>query len=149
MNNEEMEDRLFEETVEASVPSSDREKAFYTKVAGASHQNDDGSSRTQIIKKCKEFECLNLIWEQDNKFDSNAVAVRRVPSGEQLGYLETRLAGEVVREMGKRGPCWTALFRQPTHHPESGMIVGAVLYMICFSDNYLEKKVVAASHETR
>jgi HIRAN domain len=148
MNEYEMDDRLFELTVEKAVPSSDREKAFYTKVAGASHPNVDGSSRAQIIKKCEVFECLNLVWEQDNKFDPNAVAVRRVNTGQQLGYLDARLAGEVVHALKRRGPCWTALFRHPTHHPETGKVVGAVLYMIRFSDTYLERKATEASQKS-
>jgi hypothetical protein len=141
----ELEDGIFEVTINRAIPLLDREKDFYTKVAGVSHSNEDGSSRAHIIAKCKVFECLNLVWETENKFDPNAVAVRRVGTGEQLGYLEARLAAEVVHALKTRGPCWTALFRQPTHHPETGQVVGAVLYMVCFSDSYLKRKATELS----
>ena len=145
MSEWELEDGLFEATIDRVIPSLDREKAFYTKVAGVSHPNDDGSSCARIIEECEIFECLNLIWQTENKFDPNAVAVRRVGTGEQLGYLEARLAAEVVRSLKTQGPCWTALFRHPTHHPETGQVVGAVLYMVRFSDVYLERKAAELS----
>jgi len=145
MKDWELEDEVFEATIERAIPLLDRKKAFYTKVAGVSHSNDDGSSRAGIITKCEVFECLNLVWETENKFDPNAVAVRRVGTGEQLGYLEARLASEVVHALKTWGPCWTALFRQPTYHPETGTVVGAILYMVRFSEAYIERKAAKLS----
>src|ERR1700692_4080863 len=35
-------------------------KSFYTKVAGASHKNDDGTSRRVVIEGCKSKDSLSL-----------------------------------------------------------------------------------------
>ena len=133
-------DAAFEEKVDKAIPPSDRLKSFYVKVAGVNHRNNDGTSRHRIIKDCEVFECLNLVWEADNKFDPNAIAIRRFEDGAQLGYLDSRLAEEVARSVKKEGPCWTAIFRHHTYHPDTGAVVGAVLYMIRFSEEYLQRK---------
>ena len=73
---------------------------FFTKVAGVTHANRDGSERQDIIAVCEPFETLDLDHEEDNPVDANAIAVRR-RSGEQLGYLPAELAADVVERLGK------------------------------------------------
>jgi len=57
---------------------------FHTKVVGVSHENDDGSSRQAIIRKCKPLEKLDLDHDEGNPHDPNAVRVCR-ENGGQLG----------------------------------------------------------------
>lgn len=75
-------------------------KSFYTKIAGATHRNSDGSDRQQIIPRCQKGERVHLIREPDNPYDPFAVKVVRA-SGEQLGYLPSEVAGN------ERGAGWS------------------------------------------
>jgi hypothetical protein len=70
---------------------------LFTKVAGVTHDNADGTSRQTVIAACQLGEKLDLIHDDKNAYDPNAIEVRRA-SGEQLGYLSARLAGEVARD---------------------------------------------------
>ncbi len=67
---------------------------FFSKVAGASHRNRDGSYRQRTIRQLKPFECLQLEREPGNPVDPFAVAVLR-QNGEQLGYIP----GEICPRM--------------------------------------------------
>jgi hypothetical protein len=62
------------------------EIGFYTKIAGVSHNNPDGTPRQSIIKRCRSGETLRLVREPSNPYDSDAVKVLR-QNGEQLGYI--------------------------------------------------------------
>ncbi len=73
---------------------------FFSKVSGVSHENDDGTSRQKFIKKCRQFDLLILDHEEDNPYDRNAVKVCR-ESGDQIGYLQRKLAEEVVERSPK------------------------------------------------
>ena len=81
-------------------PRSGEIRHFHSKVVGVSHKNDDGSSRQSHIKKCSLFESLLLDHEEDNAHDPNAVRVLR-SNGRQLGYLDARLAEEIVKKSAK------------------------------------------------
>lgn len=75
---------------------------FHTKVVGVSHDNPDGSSRQQLIRKhCKKGVMMMLVPEPDNTFDPNAVAVYVYKSKligksirAQIGYLKSDVAKE-------------------------------------------------------
>jgi hypothetical protein len=69
---------------------------FFSKVAGVSHQNDDGTQRQAVVRQCYLLEKLVLDHQEDNPQDPNAVRICR-ESGEQLGYLRAEVAEEVVR----------------------------------------------------
>ena len=66
----------------------------FTKLAGVSHRNRDGTDRQQIIARCSAGEVLVLTHEEGNPADPNAVAVFR-ENGEQLGYLSREAAQAV------------------------------------------------------
>ena len=68
---------------------------FYTKIAGVTFPNPDGSSRQEFIQKCRPDEQVFLEPEPDNRFDPNAVRVVR-KTDEQLGYLPAGLAESVA-----------------------------------------------------
>lgn len=82
---------------------------FPAKVVGVTHRNDDRTSRQSAIKKLESLDSLDLVPEPTNPYDSNAI---RVIGGylakdfewidRQIGYLDSRLAGETTRAM-KRG----------------------------------------------
>ena len=82
-------------------------KWFHAKIAGVSHLNDDGSSRQVLLRRLKPLDILKLVPEPTNSYDQNAVKVV-TGAGEQVGYLERRLAGEVTRSL-KRGDGWLAV----------------------------------------
>jgi hypothetical protein len=73
---------------------------FYTKVAGVSHRNDDGTQRQRIIKRCQVHEQLVLEHDPRNRHDPNAVRVCRL-HGEQLGFLKADLAPDVVNRLAR------------------------------------------------
>jgi hypothetical protein len=66
-------------------------RTFYSKIAGISNKNDDGSDRQEIVKDCIPGEILRLVRESDNPFDSGAIAVYRA-NGKQLGYLPAHVS---------------------------------------------------------
>lgn len=74
-----------------------RVKHFFTKIAGVTHRNQDGTNRQRIIERCKLLEKLILEHEEDNPVDPNAIKICR-ENGQQLGYLNADLAPRVVRE---------------------------------------------------
>jgi hypothetical protein len=121
------EDRMFEAAFETGFEGQ-TDKNFYAKVAGASHPNDDGSSRANVISQCVIMELLVLRTQPNNPYDPNAISIHR-KNGDQLGYIDARLAGEITRDIKHYGPRWVVLFRKATHHPESGSVVGAVIYV--------------------
>jgi hypothetical protein len=69
-----------------SVSASRAPKSFFTKVAGVTFDNDDGSCRQRVIARCSVGENLTLVPDPGNRFDSSAVKVVR-SNGEQLGFL--------------------------------------------------------------
>jgi hypothetical protein len=120
-------DAEFEAVIADTIPVEAQEKAFYVRVRGTSFRNDDRTLRTRIIGECSTFDPILLVPKPENPFDINAIAVCRRETNEQLGYLDSRLAGEITRDEAKHGPHWVAFFRRKTHHPESGRTAGAVI----------------------
>jgi len=78
------------------------EDGFYSKIAGVSMKNDDGSSRQEIIKDFAHVgDQLILRREPKNKYDPNAIGVWLTvksctgSADRQLGYIEARTAAEM------------------------------------------------------
>ena len=61
---------------------------FYSKIAGVTRKNDDGSSRQKLLKKCKVGQPLKLAREPANPADENAVMVLTM-DGKQEGNAHT------------------------------------------------------------
>ncbi len=126
----------FEHTVEDILADSTllnrlrlgADRVFYTTIAGTSHRNSDRTSRVAGIRKCEEDDVLDLVLEPDNAYDPNAIAV--FFDERQLGYFNTRLAGELTKDIAKNGTRYRASFRRPTIHPESGKIVGGLIVIV-------------------
>lgn len=65
-----------------------------TRVAGVTHDNDDGTNRQEILKRCKPGETIVLEhWPMPE--DEYAVKVLR-ENGEQLGYIPREDAEDVA-----------------------------------------------------
>lgn len=75
--------------------SNDGVRHFHTKVAGVSYQNENGTSRQAIARRCAAWEKLKLVHDDENPHDSNAIQVLR-ENGQQLGFLPAYLAAEVA-----------------------------------------------------
>ncbi|WP_263366882.1 HIRAN domain-containing protein [Edaphobacter bradus] len=120
-------DLAFKEALEKKYGPTD--KSFHTKIAGVSHKNEDGTRRRRILEDCKVGDMLTLIHEPDNPYDPNALAIC-TDDGCQLGYIERRLAGEIVRDVRRHGPRWVIMLSHFNHHPETFQIVGATLYVL-------------------
>jgi hypothetical protein len=78
-------------------------KSFRTKVVGVTKKNEDGSSRQKIIKQCRKGDSLFLVRDPANKFDSNAIEVRK-KDATMVGYLSGELAEDIapIMDGGKR-----------------------------------------------
>lgn len=75
-------------------------KSFYGRLAGTTHANADGTSRQSAIADLRPCDELLLQHEPANAYDENAIRVL-TQAGQQVGYLEARLAGETVRRTRK------------------------------------------------
>ena len=121
----------FEARVNTLIPTAVRVSAFYARVNVASHTEADGTSHAAVIEKCKAFEVLRLETKSENFFAPHAVAVFS-ESGEQIGYLESRLTNGTAWN----GARWMAIFRNKSRHPETGAVIGAVVYMIYLTEPF-------------
>lgn len=81
------------------------ERYIFTHVAGVTHENINGTSRQIALLHCKPMQLLTLKWEQENPVSKTAMAVS-IESGEQLGYLDSRLGRETFNRI-KKGEVWT------------------------------------------
>ncbi len=92
---------------------------FPTKLVGVTHRNNDRTSRQNTIKRLESLDSLDLVPEPTNPYDPNA---SRVIGGyfakdyewidRQIGYLDSRLAGQTTRAMKRESAisvsCWTS-----------------------------------------
>lgn len=79
---------------------------FFTKLAGVTHTNADGSLRQDIIEELEDAwkaegrVTLTLRREPHNTYDRSAVAVFD-PAGRQVGYLSRQVAASVAPRMDR------------------------------------------------
>ena len=81
------------------------ERYLFTHIAGVTFPNIDGSSRQVTLCRCKPMQLIVLKWERNNPVSETAVAVY-LESGEQLGYLPSRLGRETLKRLNK-GQIWS------------------------------------------
>jgi hypothetical protein len=86
----------------SDVGSSDA-KLFFTKVAGVTKRTPDGESRQKIIKELSPGDSVELVREPENPHDSDAIKV--IAGGEHIGYLPSRTATDLAREMDRGARC--------------------------------------------
>jgi len=63
----------------------------YSKVAGVTQKNADGSDRQRIVKSCRKGDGLRFVRDTTNTFDPNAVMIFTA-KGAQLGFVTRQLA---------------------------------------------------------
>ncbi len=69
---------------------------FQTSLVGVTQKNRDGTPRQDVLKACCVGDPLDLIHEPNNRFDPDAIQVRR-RGGLAIGYVPSDLARAVVR----------------------------------------------------
>jgi len=72
-------------------------RSLFTKVAGVTKTNDDGSDRQQILQ---DWRMLQLIRDPGNPYDRNAVKIC-LSTGQQIGFLSAELAAEFAPKIDK------------------------------------------------
>lgn len=122
------EDKRFDDAILKAVGSK-IDKHFYTKLVGITHENEDGTLRENLIPTCKPFDPLEVVWEPNNPYDPNAIAIHKA-NGRMLGYLNSRTAEEVARSM-KRGTIWRACVKMamPKSKSKHGCLVICLMEM--------------------
>lgn len=119
----------------------DRLTHWYTKVAGVTHPNDDGSDRQTILRRCRPGEQVDLEHEEDNPYDPNAVRVLR-ENGEQLGYLNAGMARNVVAD-AMAGFMWAVYVTDLTGGTRGKPTRGANLLVVRAAPGVTPKEVNA------
>jgi hypothetical protein len=99
------EDEEFERWITGKFGES-IDKHFYSKVAGVSFENKDGTSRQSLILQCKKYDRIALVPEPENPHGSTAVRVENA-SGTQLGYLPHSVSVEHSGQIDQ----WMAVVR--------------------------------------
>jgi hypothetical protein len=77
---------------------------IFTEVAGVTFNNRDGTVRQTILAICKPLDRLLLKHEPDNPVSQTAIAILR-ETGEQIGYLNSRLGEDTCKRLQK-GERW-------------------------------------------
>lgn len=121
------EDAQFEKEFQEQYPNL--ELWFYTSVVGVTFKNDDRTSRRKVVRERFPMEMLLLRREPANPYDSKAIAVTTT-GGQQLGYLERRVAADVGRLMEHEE--MFAIFKRAKFSPADGEVVGAVVLITRF-----------------
>jgi hypothetical protein len=104
-------------------------KWFYGRVAGTDRVNENKMSRQASIGTLVPQDELRLEPEPGNSYDPNAVKVL-APDGNQIGYLEARLAAETTRR-AKRGIPTRAFVSNLTGRPgQTRGVTIAVLVLV-------------------
>ena len=103
----------------------------FTKVTGVSHQNPDGTSRQEIISRCRKGELLRIVHEPSNKFSrtGSTMMVLRA-NGEQIGYLSEWRAVE-ARERMESGIETSAIIASLTGGKENKPTRGVNIELQC------------------
>lgn len=131
-----MENDTFERIVmETFGPAID--DFFYSKIAGGNYKNADGTYRSRTISECRVLELLDFEPEPDNPFDVHATKVLRRETGEHLGYLPSRTAMDLAARY-EPGKMWLGLLKEHTMNPQTGLIAGANIMVLCWNqERYL------------
>jgi hypothetical protein len=113
---------------------------FYTKVAGVSYPNEDGTSRQWIVRRCAMLEKLNLVHDEHNAHDPNAIRVLR-GNGQQLGFLPAHVAPRVVADSA--AGCRYAVFVNEKTGGSRGAETAGVNLLVVVAEPWVSEQAVA------
>jgi hypothetical protein len=123
------------------------ERYIFTHIAGISFPNPDGTSRQAVLTRCKRMQGLAFKWEENNPVSRTAIAVHRVDTGEQLGYLESRLGQETFNRLCK-GEIWTGyIVSMGVPHESEAEVMGATIVLVKLKPEVLRENF-APPHST-
>ncbi|MBN1556186.1 MAG: HIRAN domain-containing protein, partial [Phycisphaerae bacterium] len=97
-------------------------------VVGVTFDNDDGSSRQDILATCESFQPLRLEHEEHNPYDANAIAVC-TKDGRQIGHLSRDLAADVWWRM-QHHFTYAAIAADINHRTEDRPTIGMNLLVL-------------------
>lgn len=113
--------------------SPEIERWFFSKIAGVTFCNDDGVCRQEILPRCKFEEPLRMEWERDNPVSDKALKLSR-ENGEQLGYLNSKLAHEMLQQL-QCGERWRVYISGIRGGTEEKPTLGAGIVLVKFRGN--------------
>jgi hypothetical protein len=117
------------------------ERYIFTHIAGISFPNPDGTSRQAVLARCKQMQGLAFKWEENNPVSRTAIAVHRVDTGEQLGYLESRLGQETFNRL-RKGEIWTGyIVSMGVPHESEAEVMGATIVLVKLKPEVLRQNV--------
>jgi hypothetical protein len=97
------------------------ERYIFTEVAGVTFHNRDGSSRQEALRICKPLDRIVLSWEIENPVSRTAIAVS-LETGQQLGYLNSRLGDDTYKRVQK-GEYWIGFLVRVVGHERLGATI--------------------------
>src|SRR6266853_4273246 len=77
------------------VKTGSAKGVHFCQVKGVTHDNDDGTSRSEAIKLCSVGDSVKLVPDPQNEHDRNAIRVLRL-NGQQIGYISARQAARLA-----------------------------------------------------
>lgn len=104
-------------------------KWFYSRVAGVSYPNEDGTSRQKVIRTLTVWQELILERQPEHKLYPYAVRVL-VAEGRQIGYVESRAASDVGPSMAA-GKQWKAYVAGVGCVPDGGKLGVRIVLLRC------------------
>jgi hypothetical protein len=140
-------DRAREERVrlrEENLFRAMRIRHQFTKVAGVTFLNDNGTDRQHILSKCKAGEQLILKHDPLNEHSECAIEVRRT-TGQQLGFLPEWLAQE-IRTIVENGYRILAVVKEITGTAHAESTLGANLIVLYIQTDVTDDEVTAYAH---
>lgn len=79
-----------------------------TKIVGVTHINSDGTKRQDLIRNCHNGEKLDLVRDNNNKHDNNAIKVLR-KNGEMLGYISKEITLRLAPIIDENAKCYAVV----------------------------------------
>jgi hypothetical protein len=96
-------------------------------------------------------ECKGLVfkWEENNPVSRTAIAVHRVDTGEQLGYLESRLGRETFNRL-RKGEIWTGfIVGMGAPHDSESEAMGATIVVVKLKPEVLRENAATPRSSPR
>lgn len=113
----------------------------FSKVAGVSYFNNNGTDRQSVLAKCKPGEQLILKHDPANEHSECAIEVRRT-TGQQLGFVPEWLAQE-IRATTDSGYRVLAVLKEITESDDEDSYLGANFLVLFIQMDVTDEEVTA------